>query len=610
MADPTGYQRFFAELKRRRVFRVMAVYGVVAFVLLQVVDLLMPALLLPEWTYRLVAILLLLGFPVAVVLAWAFELTPDGVRRTRGATSKEIAEIASAPVGRRWPVGLAALAGAALLGLGAGWALAPSDPAVEAEYSSVAVLPFVNMTGDEEAEYLGDGLAEELLNALAGIQGLRVPSRTSSFAFKGSPADARTIGDSLDVSLVLEGSVRGYGDRLRITAQLIDTEDGYHVWSEQYDRNPEDLLDLQEDIAGRIVAALSVELDAAGAKEILDLGTSDPEAYDLYLQGRHFWNQRDSEDLAVARGLFREAIEIDSSYASAYAAIADAWVVPSAWEGARHEAPDGEGPIKFALDEGIRYARLALELDPTLAQAHTALAYGLMMRDLDFRRAEQSFARAIELDGDYATAHQWFAELLSAMDRHEEAVREVRRAEAIDPTRIIRWNVGRVLYFAGRYEEAIEQLQPLIAEPGVHTGAAHAYQIFSYQMAEDYEGFLAKLESEMEGGSSGQGGQGPPSGFVEGVRRAVEAGEMPRFLADVMSREFEGSPFPYRAATMIARSWASVEPDSAFARLRFIAETPDEVASRVAWFEVLADPAFDPLRDDPRYEELNARFGL
>lgn len=610
MADQAGYQRFFAELKRRRVFRVMAVYGVVAFVLLQVVDLLVPALLLPDWTYRFVAILLLLGFPVAVVLAWAFELTPDGVRRTRSATSEEISEIASAPAGKRWPVGLAALGGAALLGLGAGWALSASGPADDSEYSSIAVLPFVNMTGDEEAEYLGDGLAEELLNALAGIRGLRVPSRTSSFAFKGSPADARTIGDSLDVSLVLEGSVRGYGDRLRITAQLIDAEDGYHVWTEQYDRNPEDLLDLQEDIAGRIVAALSVELDAAGAKEILDLGTSDPEAYDLYLRGRHFWNQRDSEDLAVARGLFREAIEIDSSFAPAYAAIADAWVVPSAWRSVPEDAADEEDRIEYALDEGIRYARLALELDPTLAQAHTALAYGLMMRDLDFRRAEQSFARAIELDPDYATARQWFAELLSAMDRHEEAVREVRRAEAIDPTRIIRWNVGRVLYFAGRYEEAIEQLEPLIAEPGVHTGAAAAYQVFSYQMAEDYEGLLASLESEMEGDSSGEGGQGPPPGFLEGARRAVEAGEMPRFLADVMSREFEDSPFPYRAATMIARSWASVEPDSAFAHLRFIAETPDEVTSRVAWFEVLTDPAFDPLRDDPRYEELNARFGL
>ncbi|MFW6084251.1 MAG: adenylyl cyclase, partial [Gemmatimonadota bacterium] len=375
MADPPGYQRFFAELKRRRVFRVMAVYGVVAFVLLQVVDLLVPALLLPEWTYRLVAILLLLGFPVAVVLAWAFELTPAGVRRTRSATPEEISEIASAPAGRRWPVGLAALAGAALLGLGAGWALSSSaDAPGDGAYSSIAVLPFANLTGDEEAEYLGDGLAEELLNALSGIEGLRVPSRTSSFAFKGSPADARTIGDSLDVGLVLEGSVRGHGERLRITAQLIDAEDGYHVWSRQYDRNPADLLDLQEDIAARIVDALALELDTGEADALLDRGTRNAEAYDLYLQGRHFWNKRNSEDLAVARRLFERAIEIDSSYAPAYAAIADAWVVPAAWEGAGDESTNDAERVEYALDEGIRYARLALDLDPTLAQAHTALA--------------------------------------------------------------------------------------------------------------------------------------------------------------------------------------------------------------------------------------------
>ena len=607
MSDPAGYQRLFAELKRRRVFRVMAVYGVVAFVLLQVVDLLVPALLLPEWTYRLVAILLLLGFPVAMVFAWAFELTPDGVRRTRSATSDEISEIASAPAGKRWPVGLAALAGAALLGLGAGWALAPSGPAGGAEYSSIAVLPFVNMTGDEEAEYLGDGLAEELLNALADVRGLRVPSRTSSFAFKGSPADARTIGDSLDVALVLEGSIRGYGDRLRITAQLIDTGNGYHVWSEQYDRNPADLLDLQEDIARRIVEALSVELDAAGAEKLLDRGTTDPAAYDLYLQGRHFWNQRNPEDMAVARGLFERAIEIDSSYAAAYAAIADAWVVPTAWRSVDDESLSDSERVQHALDEGIRYARLALDLDPTLAQAHTALAYGLTMRDLDFRRAEESFGRAIELDSEYATAHQWFAELLSAMDRHEEAVREVRRAEALDPTRIIRWNVGRVLYFAGRYEEAIEQLEPLVAEPGVHTSAAAAYQFMSYQMLEDYEGLLAALEAATEEPPA-PGSDGPSPGFLDAARRAAEAGEMPRFIANLSSRL--GDAPDYRELTFAARNWAAVEPDSAFALLEAAIADPDDAVSRVAWFDVLADPAFDVLRDDPRYEELAARFGL
>jgi TolB-like protein len=582
MPHSPAYQRFFAELKRRRVFRVMAVYGVVGFVVLQVVDLAVPALLLPDWSYRLVALILLIGFPVAIVLAWAFELTPEGVQRTRSATDEEIEATVAAPAGTRWPIGLAALAGTALLALGAWWVLVDDGPTPGSGYGSIAVLPFVNMTGDGEVEYLGDGIAEELRNALASIAGVQVPSMTSAAAFKGSGADIRAIGDSLGVELVLEGSVRGTSDRLRVTAQLIDAESGYHVWRQSYDRPVTNLLDLQDELTELIVDALVVELDAQDESELLARGTESTTAFDLFLQGRYFWNKRTLEDIRVAIGLFEEAIEVDSTYAPAYAAIADAYAVPSGW---------GDDP-GHALNEAVRYAELALDLDPTLAQAHTARAYALMMRDLDFRTAEDAFGRAIELDPGYATAHQWLAELLSATDRHDEAVREVRIAESLDPTMIIRWNVARVLYFAGRYEEAIEQAETVVAEGATHSRSGRVYQIQSYYMLEDYESIVSIMRQDDEA---------PPVPSPE---------NLPRYFITMFEASADPAERPLRQLQVAAWAWMRVNPDTALARLAALASDPDDPAVRAVWFEVLADPGFDPLRGDPRYQELNARLGL
>ncbi|MGW8283887.1 MAG: hypothetical protein ACWGON_11360, partial [Gemmatimonadota bacterium] len=310
MSDPASpipaYQRFFAELTRRHVFRVMAVYGAVGFLLLQVVELLVPALLLPEWTYRLIALLLIVGFPIAIVLAWAFESTPEGVRRTDPAETGELDAIAAQPASRRWPSGLLALAGVAALlagvwlaGKRAGESAAEttsvastvaaadagtapdgdpvpgssSDAAVlrlayadlsADERPSIAVLPFVNMSSDPEQEYFADGMTEELLNALAKIRELRVAGRTSSFAYKGADQDLRQIGEEMGVRYLVEGSVRRQDERLRITAQLIDAEDSFHLWSETYDRTLDDVFAVQSEIAASIAEALEVSLGLSG----------------------------------------------------------------------------------------------------------------------------------------------------------------------------------------------------------------------------------------------------------------------------------------------------------------------------------------------------------
>ena len=595
MSEPSGTQRFFAEMKRRRVFRVAAVYGATAFVVVQVADLLQEALRLPEAFLTGAAVLALLGFPLAIVLAWAYERTADGVQKTAPAAEGELEAIATAPASRRWPLGLAALAGVVLLALGAWWVLNP-DRAEARSYDSIAVLPFVNMTGAPEDEYLGDGMAEELLNALFRIEGLDVASRTSAFAFKGSSVGTSAIADSLGVETVLEGSVRRSPDRLRITVQLIDAETGFHVWSETYDRAPAELLDIQDDLTDQIVRALAVQLGAEDSGAEVARGTEDPEAYDLYLQGRYFWNKRTSEDIDVAIGLFEQAIEADSGFAPAYAAIADARAVPVGW---------GDDP-KTSLEEAERYTRLALELDPALAQAHTTLAFVQMIRDLDFEAAEESYVRALELDPDYATAHQWYAELLSAMERHDEAVREIGVAVSLDPTMIIQWNAARVLYFAGRYDAAIAKADEVIEQGGAYAVVARVYQLESYEMLGDTDAFL-EVMGRLPGG-------GEAVAEIRDSLAVTSPEELPALLARERDRWMQENEMGLDTDTGYladsARAWARVDADVALERLTQLAADPEDVDARLDWFGVLQDPAFDGLRDDPRYQELNARFGL
>lgn len=590
MAEPSTFQRFLAELKRRRVFRVMAVYGIVGFVVLQVVDLAVPALLLPEWTYRLVALLLLIGFPIAIILAWAFDRTPEGVQRTQPASAEEIQRTVAAPAAQRWPIGLAALVGSVLLGLGSWWVLTRPDTAQARTYDSIAVLPFVDMTGDKKAEYLGDGLAEELLNALAGIDGLKVASRTSAFAFKGSSASAKTIGESLGVSLVLEGSVRGTHDRLRITAQLIDSSDGFHLWSQTYDRTLTNLLELQDDITTRIVEELSEELDPGAAADLLSPGTQNDLAYDYFLQGRHFWNKRTFDDMQVAIGLFEKAIAADSSFAPAYAAIADAYGVPAGW------GDDTEN----ALAQAEHFARRALELDPTLAQAHTSLAAGMGLRHFDFQAAEDGYLRAIELDPNYATAHQWYGELLAAMGRRDEAVEEARKAESIDPTMIISWDVASLLKMAGRYQEAIEQSLKVAERGGAYARQADRVRWLSYAALDDYESML-QMANEL-----------PIPGWRDSLALVDQSDkESGRGLLARMADHNVDWADPNQAALATAALfWVRVDPDTALDRLEQLTSDPTDSDVRWEWYQMLQDSAFDSLRDHPRYLEMNARFGF
>ena len=481
------HQKFFAELKRRRVFRVMAVYGGVGFVIIQIAELIVPALLLPEWTYRFITLLLLLGFPIAVILAWAFEVTPEGVKRTENASPGELTQIIQAPASKRWPAGLLALAGMAALLWGAWYvgrqsasgsgasrqtesslaeteagagggavggeqrvSLAYADPSDDPR-PSIAVLPFVDMSQAGDQEYFSDGITEEILNVLSRIEDLKVTARTSAFAYKGTSRDLREVGRELGVDYLLEGSVRKAGDQLRITAQLIDAEQNSHIWSETYDRRLENVFEIQSEIAESIADALRLPLGLEEGERLV-IPTGDLQAFDLYLAGRAEMRSRGLTAIERSIELFEAAIARDSNWAPAWSGLAESHALYPFYAGQAGESRDS-AVWRRSLERAEKAARRALALDPRDASARVAL--GNTFRDRwQWEAAEREYLRAIELDVDNVEAHHQYAEMLFYSSRPADAVYEAARALSLDRSPI-RLNVmGWSLWLNGRREEA------------------------------------------------------------------------------------------------------------------------------------------------------------
>jgi adenylate cyclase len=427
------------ELKRRRVFRVALAYAVVAFGVLQGADVLTEALALPGWTLTLVAVLVILGFPVAVVLAWAFDVTPEGVRRAGPPVSAVPLRLGAAAV-----LVLATLAGG-------GWWLSsgrvPVPLADAGSATSIAVLPFVNMSADAENEYFSDGISEELLNLFAKVPGLQVAARTSSFAFKGRDEDITEIGRQLRVAHVLEGSVRKSGGRVRITAQLIESGTGYHLWSETYDRDVSDIFAVQDEIARAIVAALAPHLGVRAMAVVpRNAGTANARAHDLYLLGLREWHRRGDEPLQQALERFSEAARLDPSYAAAHAGMALTHAVLPMY---------GDHPVDVSLRAGRAAALRALELQPEMPEAYAALGQLAQNWEWDWLTAERHYARALELNPNYATAHLWRCELLAITGKADESIRACQRGVALDPLSPVAYSqMGSAFMVAGQQDSA------------------------------------------------------------------------------------------------------------------------------------------------------------
>ncbi|HJR49486.1 MAG TPA: protein kinase [Gemmatimonadales bacterium] len=325
-----------------------------------------------------------------------------------------------------------------------------------ARVAALAVLPFVNLSSDPDNEFFSDGITEDLINALTRVNGLRVTSRTSVFAFKGRDQDVREIGQRLNVSAVLEGSVRRAGDRLRVTAQLTNTADGYHLWAESYDRQLADVFELQDELTRSIVNTLRPRLVGDDSGPLVLPATASVEAYTEYLKGRYFWNKRTLDGYRRGIDFFERALTKDPDYALAYTGIADCWAMLAFDYFGGVSPADGMPRAKAA-------ALKALELDDSLAEARSPLAVVAMLYDWDYVASEQQFKRALQIKPGYFPARLWYSFMLSVTGRHEEAIELIRRTAELEPlSLIVHQAVARILHYAGRDEEALDHCYRLI----------------------------------------------------------------------------------------------------------------------------------------------------
>lgn len=584
-----------AELKRRNVIRMAGLYLVGAWLVVQVADTVFPAFGLPGWTLRGVIVLLAIGFLPALVFAWIFELTPQGIRAD---AELDPAESIAPRTARRMNLTIVVV-----LVLGLAWFAIdrwmPSAPAAAADVAtatvpghaaampgdrSIAVLPFVDMSQAGDQRYFSDGLSEELLNQLAQIPQLRVIARTSSFSFKDRNVDIATIAEALHVAHVLEGSVRKSGDRLRVTAQLIRASDSAHLWSQTYDRTLADVFALQDDISREIVAALKVELlpdQRVGGTQ----RTSNPDAYEAYLRGMDANRSTGPAASERAVAAFEQAVDLDPGYANAHAALALARNVAAdyATSPAQREAQ---------LDNAFAAAGQAIALAPDLAAGYTARGTLRNLIDWDWAGAASDLERALALDPNDPATLAAYAHLVFFGGRHGEAIAMLRRATDLDPLAATTWfNLGVTLSHDGQFDEARVALQRA-SDLSLDTNWPEFYLGFLDLGAGDTEGallhFLRAPDPYRLAGTAmlehTRGNPGASQAALDALRERYSVG------------------FAYQVAQVHA--WRG-EDDAAFAWLERGYEVRDYGLTRLR-----DDPILGRLEDDPRFATMVDRVGF
>ncbi len=443
-------RNFFSELKRRNVYKVAVAYAVVAWLIIQAASIFLPAFDAPLSVMRILIIVLILGFPVALVFSWAFEITPEGIKlESEIEPNQSITQHTGRKIVALTIVLAVVAAGLLIFQFVRPGSTSPSAAAMSNK--SIAVLPFDNLSGDPQNAYFSEGIQDEILTRLAKIGELKVISRTSTQRFKSVPEDLRQIAQQLGVGNILEGSVQKANDQVRVNVQLINALTDAHLWADTYDRKLTDIFAVESDIAKTIADTLQAKLSSSAEHVLASRPTENPEAHELYLKGRYFWNRRTGANLQKAADYFQQAIGKDPKYALAFSGLADCHVLLPAY------ADLGSNP-REELPKALEAGRKAVELDDTLGEAHTSLARALAS-DLQLPAAMSEFKRAIELNPNYATAHQWFGECLQSQGHLDEALAELKRAQELDPLSLI---INSVLGFAldtvGKSDEAIAQL--------------------------------------------------------------------------------------------------------------------------------------------------------
>jgi len=577
---------FFGELKRRNVYRVAVAYAVVGWLLIQVATQVFPFLEIPNWMIRLVILLTAFGFPVALIIAWAFELTPEGIKRTEAADA--------AQEHSRGGVWIAVVLIAAALSLGLFFlgrytaGTAPprlSGPVAANPQKSIAVLPLVNTSGDPGNEYFSDGLSEELIAVLAKIPELKVIGRSSSFLFKGKSDDSKTIGEKLGVAHLIEGSVRKQGDRVRIVAELINASDGRSLWSETYDRELKDVFGVQSEIAKAVADQMKVKLLGEEPRSDAAPSNQNLAAHNAVLQSDFYFQQQTAEGLRKSITFLQEAVRLDPNYALAYAKLGQAWR-----QYAASFAIDDESK---AYDQAREAANKAVKLAPDLVEARMTVGLLAITPGLDFPAAEKEFRRVLQSSPNNAAAKNALTLCLLAQGRLTEAEEACREALSLDPLLTTLWyNLGRIMAGTGRYKEAEEACRKgLELQPGASRFHTYLATLDVLQNRPAQAMANAQLENE---------------GFwrdyavalvqqAQGDRSAAD-----RVLKDFIDKDSIGGAFQIAVLYAIRK-----EPDQMFQWLETAYATHDSGMVQLA-----VTPFFRPYRDDPRFTALCQKLNV
>ena len=436
-----GPFQFWQELKRRKVIRVITVYAAASFVLLELVDILADPLGLPGWTINLVLILLCVGLVITLILSWIYDITPEGVQKTKPISKVTELKKEKPSTMRGWKIAtyLSILIIIGLLLVNIFGSRKPAGTLNELE-KSIAVLPFNNLSEEKGNEHFVDGLVEDLLNRISVIEELKVISRTSSEMYRERGVKSvPEIASELGVSYIVEGSVQRYGDKARITVQLIDAINDDHIWADNYDRDIVDVFKTQSEIAMQIASELNTILTSRQKTQIQENRTKNVKAFELYQMGRFYWNKRTGDGYNTSIEYFEKAIDEDPGYGLAYAGLADTYNLM---------ALQGWIDKQEGRDKAVELALKALELDENLAEAYTVLGSIYDYVDWDWEKAENAFKRALELNPNYATAHHYYSEHLSIIGQHEEARKHIDKALELNPLSfVIRHVSGAKLYY-------------------------------------------------------------------------------------------------------------------------------------------------------------------
>jgi len=597
-----NFKSFFAELKRRNVYKVAVAYAVVSWLLIQAASIFFPAFDAPPWVMKIFIIVIIFGFPVALVFSWAFEITPEGIKlESEIEPSKSIKR----RTGRKIvavTIALAVVAAGLFVFQMVGrdrWARRsnvetaeggrPGGASLAADQKSIAVLPFVNMSADKNDEYLSDGMTEELINVLSKVPGLRVPGRTSCFAFKGKNEEDifRKVGDQLHVGTVLEGSVRKAGDKLRVTAQLINVSDGYHLWSKDYDGDVKDILNFQSNVAEQVVQALQVKLGGEGTRVLAKKPTENPEAHRLYLLGRYEFAKYTQTGWNNAIRYYEQALKLDPNYALAYCGLADNY----AYMGSVVM------PEKEAIAKEKEFAQKALELDPELAEAHMSLALTLVA-DYDWRNGLKEFDRALELNPNLAFAYELQAWTVNGLGRFDEAIAKTRKAVELDPLNpFFQMSLSFYQYWARQYDDAIVQARKTL-EMDPNSAISHVLLGLSFLKKGDTAGAIAELEKS----------KAPdPGAWYQGFLGYAYAISGDRAKAEEALRELEElAKRQYVSPTAFATIYLGLgQKEKCLDWLEKAYEQQDSAC----WY-LKIDQIYDSVRNEPRFQAILKKAGL